>query len=126
MAVNDLANSENVVREIVARGGKAIAIPASVEDSEAIVKKTVEAFGRIDIIINNAGILRDKAFHNMDEKSWNDIMTIHLRATYKITHAAWPLFQKQKYGRVVNTTSSTGIYGRFGQANYAAAVSPSL
>lgn len=124
MAVNDLSNSESVVREIITNGGKAIAIPASVEDGAAIVKETVKAFGRIDIIINNAGILRDKAFHNMDEKSWNDIMDIHLRATYKITHAAWPLFQKQQYGRVVNTTSTTGIYGRFGQANYAAAVSP--
>ncbi|KEF63223.1 peroxisomal hydratase-dehydrogenase-epimerase [Exophiala aquamarina CBS 119918] len=121
VAVNDLSNAENVVKEIIANGGKAIAIPISVEDGETIVERTVKAFGRVDIIINNAGILRDKAFLNMDDKSWHDIMAIHLRATYKITRAAWPLFQKQKYGRVVNTTSSTGIYGRFGQANYAAA-----
>lgn len=90
-----------------------------------IVNETVKAFGRIDIIINNAGILRDKAFVNMDDKSWHDVMAIHLRATYKVTHAAWPLFQKQKFGRVINTTSTTGIYGNFGQTNYAAAVSNS-
>lgn len=125
MAVNDLSNAEKVAQEIKTHGGKAIAIPVSVEEGEFIVKEAVKAFGRVDILINNAGILRDKAFINMDQKSWNDVMAIHLRATYKITHAAWPLFQKQKFGRVVNTTSTTGIYGRFGQTNYAAAVSHS-
>lgn len=87
-----------------------------------LVKKTVEAFGRIDIVINNAGILRDKAFVNMDDRSWKEVQDIHLRATYKITQAAWPLFLKQKSGKVINTTSTTGIYGNFGQTNYASAV----
>lgn len=123
VAVNDMSDPAAAVETIKAHGGKAIGIRASVEDGEAIVKKTIDAFGRIDIIVNNAGILRDKAFVNMDDRSWHDIMAIHLRATYKITHAAWPYFCKQKSGNVVNTTSTSGIYGNFGQTNYATAVS---
>lgn len=125
VAVNDLSNAEKVAQEIISQGGKAIAIPASAEEGVFIVNETIKAFGRIDIIINNAGILRDKAFVNMDDKSWHEVMAIHLRATYKVTHAAWPIFQAQKFGQVVNTTSTTGIYGNFGQTNYAAAVSHS-
>lgn len=123
VAVNDVSDPSKVVQEITAQGGKAIGIKASVEEGKFLVDKTIEAFGRIDVVINNAGILRDKAFVNMDEKSWNEVMAIHLRSAYKVTHAAWPHFQKQKYGKVVNTTSTTGIYGRFGQTNYASAVS---
>lgn len=87
-----------------------------------MVKAAIDAFGRIDIVINNAGILRDKAFANMDEQQWDQVIAVHLRGTYKVTKAAWPYFLKQKYGRIVNTTSTSGIYGNFGQANYATAV----
>ena len=87
-----------------------------------MVKAAIDAFGRIDIVVNNAGILRDKAFINMDDSLWNSIMNVHLQGTFKVTKAAWPYFLKQKYGRIVNTSSTSGIYGNFGQANYAAAV----
>ena len=99
---------------------------ASAEDGDVVVKAAIDAFGRIDILINNAGILRDKAFHNMDDKLWDEVIAVHLRGTYKTTKAAYPYMLKQKYGRIVNTTSTSGIYGNFGQANYAAAVWPSF
>ena len=94
---------------------------ASAEDGDTCVKAAIDAYGRIDIVVNNAGILRDKAFANMDDKMWDQVFAVHLRGTYKVTKAAWPYFLKQKYGRVLNTTSTSGIYGNFGQANYAAA-----
>ena len=114
---------ETVVQEIQKLGGKAVGVKASAEDGDAVVKAAIDAYGRIDIVINNAGILRDKAFTNMDDKLWDQVMNVHLRGTYKVAKAAWPYFLKQKYGRIVNTTSTSGIYGNFGQANYAAAVS---
>jgi multifunctional beta-oxidation protein len=123
VVVNDLVNPDGVVGEIKKAGGKAVGVKASAEDGDAVVKAAIDAFGRIDIVINNAGILRDKAFANMDDKLWDPVMNVHARGTYKVTKAAWPYFLKQKYGRVVNTTSTSGIYGNFGQANYSAAVS---
>ncbi|TVY31579.1 Peroxisomal hydratase-dehydrogenase-epimerase, partial [Lachnellula subtilissima] len=121
VVVNDLMNPDDVVQEIQKAGGKAVGVKASAEDGDAVVKAAIDAYGRIDIIINNAGILRDKAFSNMDDKQWDQVLSVHLRGTYKITKAAWPYLLKQKYGRIVNTTSTSGIYGNFGQANYAAA-----
>lgn len=121
VVVNDLADPEPVVQEIIKAGGKAVGNKASAEDGDAVVKSAIDAFGRIDIVVNNAGILRDKAFSNMDDNLWNAVVNVHLRGTYKVTKAAWPYFLKQKYGRVINTTSTSGIYGNFGQANYAAA-----
>ncbi|KAF3354447.1 UPF0202 protein KRE33 [Verticillium dahliae VDG1] len=121
LVINDLANPDDVVNEIKAAGGKAVGVKASAEDGDVVVKAAIDAFGRIDIVINNAGILRDKAFNNMDDSLWDPVLNVHLRGTYKVTKAAWPYFLKQKYGRVINTTSTSGIYGNFGQANYAAA-----
>jgi multifunctional beta-oxidation protein len=117
---------DTVVQEIQKSGGKAVGVKASAEDGDAVVKAAIDAYGRIDIIVNNAGILRDKAFTNMDDKMWDQVIAVHLRGTYKVTKAAWPYMLKQKYGRIINTTSTSGIYGNFGQANYAAAVSAVL
>lgn len=122
MVVNDLVNPGDVVQEIQKNGGKAVGNKASAEDGDAVIKAAMDAYGRIDILVNNAGILRDKAFANMEDKMWDQVIAVHLRGTYKTTKAAWPYFLKQKYGRIVNTTSTSGIYGNFGQANYAAAV----
>ncbi|KAF2864438.1 multifunctional beta-oxidation protein-like protein [Piedraia hortae CBS 480.64] len=121
VVVNDLVNPDDVVNEIRKSGGEAVGVKASAEDGEKVVKAAIDAYGRVDIIVNNAGILRDKAFTNMDDKMFQQVLDVHLRGTYKVTKAAWPYFLKQKYGRIVNTTSTSGIYGNFGQANYAAA-----
>ncbi|KAL1865426.1 hypothetical protein VTK73DRAFT_5240 [Phialemonium thermophilum] len=121
VVVNDLVNPDDVVNEITKMGGKAVGVKASAEDGDTVVKAAIDAFGRVDIVINNAGILRDKAFTNMDDNLWDPVMNVHARGTYKVTKAAWPYFLKQKYGRVVNTTSTSGIYGNFGQANYSTA-----
>ena len=123
VVVNDLANPDDVVQEIRKRGGRAIGSKASAEDGDTIIKDAIDAFGRIDVLVNNAGILRDKAFNNMEDAMWDQVIAVHLRGTFKTTRAAWPYFLKQKYGRIVNTTSTSGIYGNFGQANYAAAKS---
>lgn len=123
VVVNDLVNPDDVVQEIQKNGGKAVGNKASAEDGDVVVKAAIDAYGRVDIIVNNAGILRDKAFNNMEDSQWDQVIAVHLRGTYKVTKAAWPYFLKQKYGRIVNTTSTSGIYGNFGQANYAAAVS---
>lgn len=124
IVVNDLVNPDDVVNEIKKSGGKAAGVKASAEDGDTVVKAAIDAFGRVDIVVNNAGILRDKSFHNMDDSLWDPVMNVHARGTFKVTQAAWPYMLKQKFGRIINTTSTSGIYGNFGQANYSAAVSP--
>ena len=121
VVVNDLMDPDTTVQEIQKLGGQAVGVKASAEDGDAVVKAAIDAYGRIDVIVNNAGILRDKAFANMDDKMFKQVLDVHLRGTYKVSKAAWPYMLKQKYGRIINTTSTSGIYGNFGQANYAAA-----
>jgi NAD(P)-dependent dehydrogenase (short-subunit alcohol dehydrogenase family) len=116
--------AQQVVDEIEAAGGMAVADTSSVatvEGGEAMVKTALDAFGRIDIVINNAGILRDKSFANMTPELWDTVIAVHLTGACNVTRAAWPHLRDQNYGRVVNTTSPAGIFGNFGQANYAAA-----
>jgi multifunctional beta-oxidation protein len=121
VVVNDVMNPDDTVNEIKKMGGNAAGDKHSVEDGDAVIDSCVKAFGTVHVIVNNAGILRDKSFASMSDEQWTQVMNVHLRGTYKVTKAAWPLFLKQKYGRVINTASTSGIYGNFGQANYACA-----
>lgn len=123
VVVNDFSEkaANAIVEEIKKAGGKAAPAIGSVEDGDKVVQAAVDAFGSLHVVINNAGILRDKSFAGLEDKDWHSVVNIHLRGTYKVCKAAWPIFLKQKYGRIVNTTSAVGIYGNFGQANYSTA-----
>lgn len=113
-----------VVDEIVAAGGQAVANQGSVSDRQAaagMVAQALEAFGRLDIVVNNAGILRDRSFGKMTEPEFRDVLEVHLLGAFHLTSAAWPHLKSQGYGRIINTTSPAGLFGNFGQANYAAA-----
>lgn len=113
--------ADTVVEEIKQMGGTAVANYESCVNGKAIIDQAVKEFGKIDIIVNNAGILRDVSFAKMTEKDWDLINEIHLKSVYNISKAAWPIFREQKYGRIVNVTSAAGLYGNVGQANYSAA-----
>ena len=115
------AAADAVVSEIRAGGGEAVANYDSVEDGAAIVQSALDAFGRIDIVVNNAGILRDVSFQKMTADDWDLVYRVHVLGAYRVTAAAWPHLREQKYGRVVFTSSAAGIYGNFGQANYSMA-----
>ena len=136
VVVNDLGGSrdgtgagssmaDTVVEEIKAAGGTAVANYGSVtspDDAKAMVAAAVDAFGRLDICINNAGILRDRSFKNVTDEEWDIVVDVHLRGTYLVTHAAWAQMLAQgEGGRVINTSSTSGLIGNFGQANYGAA-----
>lgn len=116
--------AQAVADEIRAAGGEALANSASVSDFEAVqamVQQAVDAWGRVDILVNNAGILRDKSFAKMALEDFRLVMDVHLMGAVHCCKAVWPLMQAQGYGRIVMTTSSSGLYGNFGQANYGAA-----
>lgn len=110
-----------VVKEITDAGGIAVPDYNSVVEGHKVIETAIKHFGRIDILINNAGILRDRSIANITDDDWDKIHDIHLKASFVTTRAAWPYFKKQKFGRVIMTTSTSGIYGNFGQANYSAA-----
>ena len=116
--------AQAVVEEIKAFGGEAIANGSSVTDDAGVdlmVKNAMDAWGRIDILVANAGVLRDKSFSKMTIADFEFVMAVHLMGTVKPTKAIWEIMKAQNYGRIVVTTSSTGLYGNFGQANYGAA-----
>lgn len=118
------APAQKVVDEIKAAGGEAVANFDSVSEYDGgfnMVKQAVDTWGRLDVVICNAGILRDLAFHNMSEDDWDAIFAVHMKGAFTVLRAAWPVFRQQSYGRVVLTTSASGIWGQFGQANYGAA-----
>ena len=135
VVVNDLGGSVNgegqntdaalaVVAEIEAAGGSAMAHPANVADAAQVadmVAQTMERWGRVDILVNNAGILRDKSFSKMELADFDAVLGVHLMGSVNCTKAVWDIMKNQEYGRIVMTSSSSGLYGNFGQTNYGAA-----
>jgi NAD(P)-dependent dehydrogenase (short-subunit alcohol dehydrogenase family) len=135
VVVNDLGGSvdgsgasasaaEQVSQEIRDNGGTAMSNDASVTDFEAVqamVDETVAKWGRIDILVNNAGILRDKTFSKIELENWHAVIDVHLTGSLNATKCVWPIMVEQKYGRIIMTTSTSGLFGNFGQANYGAA-----
>ncbi len=120
----DRRMADQVVAEIIAAGGDAVASyddVATADSAARIVQHATDAFGTVDIVVNNAGILRDATFHKMTDDQWSAVLTVHLDGTYHVTRAAWPLLRDKGYGRVIVTSSTSGLFGNFGQANYAAA-----
>ena len=117
---SDATVADGVVAEIKASGGDAVANPDSVTDGDKIIQCALDTFGRVDVVVNNAGILRDKSLHKMSDDDWDMVYEVHLRGAYKVSRAAFPYMRDQGYGRFVMTTSAAGIYGNFGQANYSA------
>jgi len=135
VVVNDLGGSvdgtggsetmaEKVVAEIIAAGGEAIANGANVTNEaevQAMVDETIAKWGKVDILVNNAGILRDKSFSKMEMADWDIVVAVHLKGSAVCTKAVWNHMKENGYGRIVMTTSSSGMYGNFGQTNYGAA-----
>lgn len=126
VVINDITQeaADRVAEEVRERGGRALAIAASVTDEAAVgamVEQTLAEFGRIDIVVNNAGILRDRSFAKMDLADFRLVVDVHLIGAAVVCKAVWDIMRAQNYGRIVMTTSSSGLYGNFGQANYGAA-----
>ena len=134
VVVNDLGGSvdgsgasnaaEEVVEQIKADGGEAISNGASVTDLDAVkamVAQTMSEWGRVDILVNNAGILRDKSFHKVTLEDFDLVMDVHFQGSLNCTHTVFPIMREQEYGRIIFTSSSSGVFGNFGQTNYGAA-----
>jgi NAD(P)-dependent dehydrogenase (short-subunit alcohol dehydrogenase family) len=116
--------AQGVVEEITKAGGTAVANPDNVatpDGAQAIVQTALDAFGQVDIVINNAGILRDKSLKNMAPEDFDSVIAVHLRGSFLVSRAAWPHLRERGYGRIVNTSSPAGLFGNFGQANYSSA-----
>ncbi|MFZ0261363.1 MAG: SDR family oxidoreductase [Pseudolabrys sp.] len=121
---NDAGPAQQTVEAIRKAGGEAVASTLSITDpknAEAIVKQALDAFGRVDILVNNAGILRDVIFHKMSWSDWSDVISVHLNGSFNMSRAVAPLFREQGSGAFVHMTSTSGLVGNFGQANYMAA-----
>ena len=121
---SDKGAAEHVVDEIKAAGGEAVADTNSVatpEGGAAIVQTALDAYGKVDVVINNAGILRDKSFHNMTPDLLNPVLDVHLKGAFYVTQPAWVVMREQGYGRIISTSSAAGVFGNFGQTNYGAA-----
>jgi NAD(P)-dependent dehydrogenase (short-subunit alcohol dehydrogenase family) len=124
VVVNDVTHAQPVVNEIVAAGGQAVASAdsvATVDGGEAIVRAAVGAFGGIDVVIHNAGIVRDRSYANMSAEEVEAVLGVHLRGAFNVTRPAYRLMKAAGYGRILLVTSASGLFGNFGQANYAAA-----
>lgn len=126
VVVNDISAEagQAVVDEIIAAGGKAVANTDNVarrETAEGIVKTAVDTFGRIDIVVNNAGNLRDRLFHKMNDEEWSQVIDVHLNGSFNVSRAAAPYFREQESGAYIHMTSTSGLIGNFGQSNYSAA-----
>jgi len=124
VVVNDLGNAQDVASEIDAAGGDAISHDADVSDEAQVadmIAKAMDRWGRIDILVNNAGILRDKTFAKMTLQDFRKVVDVHLMGSANCCHAVWPIMRAQEYGRIVLTSSGSGLYGNFGQSNYGAA-----
>jgi multifunctional beta-oxidation protein len=114
--------TEKLVAEINRQGGKAVFNQHNVAfDGEKIVEHALSSFGRCDVLINNAGNLRDKSFAKMTKEDWQSVMDVHLNGTFSLCHAIWPILVQQQFGRIINIGSGAGLYGNFGQANYSSA-----
>jgi len=121
---SDRKPADEVVEEIRRAGGEAVAnyeSVASMAGGQSIIKSAMDAFSRVDIVVNNAGILRDRMIFNMREEEWDAVINTHLKGTFAVTRAAAPIMREQKWGRFINMTSTSGLIGNVGQANYAAA-----
>jgi NAD(P)-dependent dehydrogenase (short-subunit alcohol dehydrogenase family) len=120
----DAGPAQDVVAEIKQAGGKAIASTLNIvepQNGDRIVKSALDAFGRVDIVVNNAGILRDRIFHKMSWSDWSDVIAVHLHGSFNMCHAVAGIFREQNSGAFINMTSTSGLIGNFGQANYMAA-----
>jgi len=126
VVVNDLdeARADQTAKEIADAGGSAVALAsdvATVAGGEAVVALAVEAFGTVDVVVNNAGIIRDRAFHNLSDAEFDAVLGVHVHGAFNVTRPAWRIMREAGYGRVLFTTSAAGIWGNFGQSNYSAA-----
>ena len=123
-AGSSISAAETVSQEILENGGDSIAHGASVSDLNAVqnmIDQTMATWGRVDILVNNAGILRDKTFKKLETSNWHEVIDVHLNGSMNCSKLVWPIMIEQNYGRIVMTTSTSGLFGNFGQSNYGAA-----
>ena len=123
-AGSSISAAETVYQEIMENGGESIAHGASVRDRNAVqnmIDQTMATWGRVDILVNNAGILRDKTFKKLETSNWHEVINVHLNGSMNCSKLVWPIMTEQNYGRIVMTTSTSGLFGNFGQSNYGAA-----
>ena len=123
-AGSSISAAETVSQEILENGGESIAHGASVSDLNAVqnmIDQTMATWGRVDILVNNAGILRDKTFKKLETSNWHEVINVHLNGSMNCSKLVWPIMIEQNYGRIVMTTSTSGLFGNFGQSNYGAA-----